>query len=117
MRASEILRKLADVIDGQTVEPGAAEQTQVDTGDMAAVDGPPTMVAPLQQKIELLKKIAGIDNMYSNEEPESEEVCNACGEVQCGCGTEEPDELEVMRNNAGIKIAAFELGDDEPYEG
>lgn len=61
MRAAEFLRKLADALavienDG---EPEASAQ-------------PDVMVPPLQQKIEILKKSQGIDNIYDDGESSSE---------------------------------------------
>jgi hypothetical protein len=104
MRASEILRKLADVIDSQ--ESGQEQSTEITnrpeqaevTADNTDNTETTTMVAPLQQKIELLKKVAGVDSIYDDE----------CGQ---------PDELDIMKQNAGIKVATMELGDDEPFEG
>jgi hypothetical protein len=126
MRASEIIRKIADVLDAQeasqsnsveiTNRPDQAEVPTgqpTDTNGMEAQAGVNTksMVAPLQQKLDLLKKMAGEDD-----------VCPSCGCSPCGCepdGTpQDPtDELAIMKQNAGIKIAAVEASDDEPFEG
>ena len=77
MRASEILRKLADVIDsaesgvGDHEQPNRAELEPVKVDHKDATD-PNTMVPPLQQKLELLKKASGVDNMFDKEEPHDE---------------------------------------------
>jgi hypothetical protein len=76
MRASEILRKLADVIDsaeGGEVEP----QTPAQHPNVRVALAPPqepaaeqpqvavtTFVPPLQAKIELLKKAVDVDSIY-----------------------------------------------------
>jgi hypothetical protein len=55
MKAAEFLRKLADalaVIEDDDVSDAQPEQD--------------VMVPPLQQKIEILKKSQGIDNIYNN---------------------------------------------------
>lgn len=105
MKAAEILRKLADMIDQHSTEPdrpknsmsqAELEPVEVDNTDQTDTT---TFVAPLQQKLELLKKSVGVDNIYDDEE---------------GC-----DELEVIKNNAGIPSAAVqEMADDDgPVEG
>lgn len=115
MRASEILRKLADVIDAkETGDAGTItnrpDQSNVETPtDTQGIESNAqvnvkTMVPPLQQKLDLLKSIAG------------EEACDACGCTPCECETA-PDELDIMKQNAGIKIvAASELADDTDIE-
>lgn len=57
----------------------------------------PAMVSPLQQKLELLKKTAGVDNYFDKE-------------------TQDPakDELDILRHNAGIQPSAvIQLSTDE----
>ena len=56
MRAAEFLRKLADAL-AVIVNDGESE-TQAEPG---------VMVPPLQQKIEILKKSQGIDNIYDGD--------------------------------------------------
>jgi hypothetical protein len=59
----------------------------------------PTMVPPLQAKLEILKKSVGLDNHYDNE----------CGE---------PDEVEQLKKHAGINIVAQqEAGEDNDFLG
>jgi hypothetical protein len=116
MRASEILRKLADVIDSQESDSQASteitnrpDQSDVETPtdtkgiEQQAEVNVATMVPPLQQKLDLMKRLAG------------EETCDTCGATPCAC---EPDELSIMKQNAGIRPAVIAIADeDEPFEG
>ena len=63
MRAAEFLRKLADAL--------AVIETD---GEPEVSAEPDVMVPPLQQKIEILKKSQGIDNVYDNGEAGSSDV-------------------------------------------
>ena len=72
MEISEILRKLADLTD--TIESGDQENLPDD------ID---VMVPPLQQQIELQKKSVGVNNVYDEQDQET-------------------DELEVIKINAGV---------------
>ena len=60
MRAVEFLRKLADAL-----------AVLEDDEESEITAEPETMVPPLQQKIEILKKSQGIDNIYDNGESSS----------------------------------------------
>ena len=100
MRASEILRGLADLIDKASVT--STDQT---TSKFTPIQEPttsgetPTMVPPLQAKLEILKKSVGLDNHYDKE----------CGE---------PDEVDQLKRHAGINIVAInDAASDEPFEG
>jgi hypothetical protein len=114
MKASEILRKLADVIDNQATAAvnggehnrGTMEPVEVDNTDHT--EGY-TFVAPLQQKLELLKKATGVDSIY-------DEPCEACGQTPCGC--EDADsEMDIMKRNAGIGPVVLQIAsDDEPLD-
>lgn len=55
MRAAEFLRKLADAL--AVIEDDGQPETSAEPG---------VMVPPLQQKIEILKKSQGIDNVYDD---------------------------------------------------
>lgn len=101
MKTAEILRKLADVIDQQSgaesrpnnsmphaeLEPVAVDNT--DNTETA------TMIAPLQQKLELLKK--SVEN----------QTCSTCGTSPCGCDGEE-DELSFIKRAAGVPVAVID---------
>ena len=85
MKTAEILRKLADLVD--TVENNTAPESNT-TDELG------TMVPPLQQKIELLKKSQGIDNIYD----------------------QQADELDQVKKNAGLAVVTT-AEEDEPFEG
>jgi len=110
MKAAEILRKLADMIDqhgneGQDDRP----ENSVAHAELAPVEVDNTdntettvMVAPLQAKIELLKKATGVDSHYDEETP---------------CDSAEDAELALMKQRAGIpQVVVQELSDDEPLD-
>jgi hypothetical protein len=131
MRASEILRKLADIIDSkdtggsgtEIVRPVGGEVTAPQPTDTAGIEGgaqvnTKAMVGPLQQKLELLKKSAGIDSAFATGELETDadaESCGTCGAKPCGC--EAPDELAIMKQNAGIPVAIQIDAEDNDIEG
>ena len=115
MRASEILRGLADIVAKAETEgsaeasPNQAVLTPVSVDHEDHTDAT-TMIPPLQQKQEMLKKMAGVENVYNHEGP-----CEACGQVPCGC---EHDELDAIKKNAGIQPAAVLIASvTEPFEG
>ena len=118
MRASEILRKLADVIDSQESDSQASteitnrpDQSDVETPtdtkgiEQQAEVNVATMVPPLQQKLDLMKRLAG------------EETCDTCGQAPCGCENAEQDELAIMKQNAGIPVVVAIADEDEPFGG
>lgn len=116
MRASEILRKLADTLDSE--EAGNRAPTEItnrpaqnavevptDTAgieDQAQVNVD-SMVSPLQQKLELLKKSVGVENSFDDE---------------C-CDAEGTDELDIVKKNAGLPniVAIQASADDNDIEG
>jgi hypothetical protein len=121
MNTSEILRKLADMIDGQqsdSLSQTGAVPAQVmpkDTYDNPEPEGiehdsdlaqaPELFLPPLQMKLELLKKATGVDNVYDDESEEEAEQ-------------HAYNELDAIKRNAGINVVALDaLGDDEPLEG
>ena len=76
MRAAEFLKSLIDQAQqtqsGVTINIGTIN---IDTPKQATEpesDETDTMVPPLQQKIELLKKNAGLDNVYDQQADEDE---------------------------------------------
>jgi hypothetical protein len=122
MNVAEILRKLADVVDGSE-SAGIAQQVPhqdqsaelhpvtPNNGEDKAVINTKSMVAPLQQKLDIMKRLAG-----------EESACPSCGCSPCGCEPEgmaqQPDELDVIRQNAGIPTFTIVAADeDEPFEG
>ena len=120
MKAAEILRKLADIVDGQESVQSGEEignrpqivDVEVDAPtDTASIEGDAqvnvkSMVPPLQQKLELMKRMAG------------EESCDTCHCSPCECDDDTEDEMTIMRRNAGIAPAVIAIADeDEPFEG
>ena len=96
MKPSEILRSLADMLD-------AKAQAQ-DQQPVLAKQPDDLFVAPLQLKLELLKKATDVENIYADEEEEQQEANSY-------------DELEIIKRNAGINPVVLDaLGDDEPLD-
>lgn len=102
MPVSDILRKLADIVDqteqsvAPTQEPAGDEEaeievTQLEPVDVSDEDGSEcaSMVSPQQQELELLKKSQGMENHVEDFAEED-------------CSEEEEDELEAMKRMAGI---------------
>jgi hypothetical protein len=114
MKAAEIIRKLADMIDTHSDGEESRPSNSVPHAELEPVavdntDGtdPKAMVPPLQAKLELLKKATGVESHYD------EQGCD-CGSDPCEC---EPDELEVIKRHAGVPVAAVqEMSDDEPLD-
>ena len=105
MKAAEILRKLADLIDSQGDEPQAVPAVALAPVEVDNTDNTETttMVPPLQAKIELLKKATGVENHYDKETP---------------CDSAEDAELALIKQRAGVPVVAVqEMADDEPFEG
>lgn len=112
MQISELLRTLADKLDGiaggEVAQADSENQTanflqqtkatQNDNQNKAsdASEELGDFIPPLQQKIELMKKAVDVPNYYDEEG--------------------NPDELVVIKKNAGINPAAL-FGGDEPFEG
>jgi hypothetical protein len=84
MKIAELFKHMIDLLD-QEEQAQSQETTSDDLG---------VMVPPLQQKIEILKKSQGIDNVYD----------------------QEADELDVIKRNAGIAVITA-AEEDEPFEG
>ena len=117
MNISELLRTLADKLDSmattapaggvdmevaQNLKAARAPETQELDGEEMPLS---TMVPPLQQKMELLKRSVGIDNVFD-------------GSPIDKAGDDE-DELEAIKRNAGIlpnPAAIMALSDDEPLD-
>ena len=82
MKASEILRKVADLIDMQEQPVPVQQPIVINVGGALAAQEPEqqdteeletdVMVPPLQQKLELLKRNAGLENVYDQTADEDE---------------------------------------------
>jgi hypothetical protein len=110
MKTSEILRKLADMIDArQSIQqPGEMDVEIADCdSDELAQKPEDVFIPPLQLKLELLKKATGVENVYDDSEAEEseEELPHSY------------DELDHIKRNAGINTVVLDaLGDDEPLD-
>jgi hypothetical protein len=96
MKASEILRSLADKLDAmeQPGEMTANHLTPVEVDNVDHTEPGEKMIPPLQQKIELLKKATGVESEFDAD-----------------------DELAQLKKNAGVPIAAVHIAsDDEPLD-
>jgi hypothetical protein len=111
MKASEILRNLSDIVaKAEMGRQSHASPNQAKLTPMSADHEDHTdttvMIAPLQQKHELLKKAAGVDSYYDNEHAS----CEHCGCDPCEC---EPDELDIIKQNAGLPVIIQDIGGEE----
>ena len=140
MKIADILRRLADNIDGhsQGGQPdpalqNPAELQAVPTGqnivvvDTDADDKPSPngttasgndrepeelFLPPLQQKQELLKKAVGVENVYDDGRPGDASDENAEAPTP-----EEEDLLDRIKRMAGVPVAAIqELSNDEVFD-
>jgi hypothetical protein len=125
MNISEILRKIADAVEGQA-DPGSpdpkiqnpaelidvdvvlADTTDSDKTPSGNDENPDIFLPPLQQKQELLKKAVGVENVYDDGTPEEKE------EQDNDMSSERQDIVDRIKQLSGIPIAAIqELSNDE----
>jgi hypothetical protein len=108
MKAAEILRKLADMIDTHSDDSrpeNSVPHAELEPVEVVNTDNTEatTFIAPLQAKLELLKKATGVDNAYDEATP---------------CDSAEDAELALIKQRAGVPVVAVaEMADDEPFEG
>lgn len=133
MRASEILRRMADLIDAKETGGQGTEILNRPNGNNVGVEQPSdtkdiecraqvntkAMVAPLQQKLELLKKAAGIEGAFASGELSTdanndEDDSLPCDTAPHGCVS---DELSIIKQNAGIPVAIQIDAEDNDIEG
>ena len=98
MKMADLLRQLADKLDGiegpNSAAPQQTQQTQQTTD--GGSEQQPVFMAPNQQKLELLKKGVGVESEFDDE------------------GS---SELDAIKKNAGINPAVIHAAsDDEPLE-
>ena len=96
MKLSDIMRDIADLLDQQVDDQqGGATNSHLEPvqAPEPELDDEPVMVPALQQKHELLKKVAGVPSAYDDED------------------TKETGELDRMRKMAGIVVAGDEIDD------
>ena len=117
MRASEILRKLADVIDQKSQPAPQPDQAQP-AGDTDLIPVPTdTFLPPLQGKFELLKKAVGVDNLYDENVGKVAQDPEASNHKVTPMSPEESEALARMKRAAGVNaLITTELSDDEPLE-
>ena len=95
MKMADLLRQLADKLDGIDGPNSAAPQQTQQTTDGGS-EQQPVFMAPNQQKLELLKKGVGVESEFDDE------------------GS---NELDAIKKNAGISPAVVHIAsDDEPLE-
>jgi hypothetical protein len=96
MKLSDIMRDIADLLDQQgDDQQGGATNTHLKPvqAPEPELDDEPVMVPALQQKHELLKKVAGVSSAYDDQEAGSDQ---------------QPDDLDRMKKMAGIVMAGDE---------
>lgn len=111
MKASEILRNFADIIDRANSD-SHPEGTLIRIGmpgmsgaSDSELDPDPKMIPPLQQNLELLKKSVGVDSEYDEYDDDESCGCETEIEPECGCDEVEPeDELMTIRRIAGLPM-------------
>jgi hypothetical protein len=115
MKVNDILKQLADFVNNHRSgeQPERAVQTNAE-GQELAREPDDLFVPPLQQKIELLKKAVGVENIY-DEDQQAREAEEAEAKKSTA---EEEDELDRMKRAAGIPAAAVvqELSNDEVFD-
>ncbi len=114
MRASEILRQMADMIDAKS-QPAQHDHAHSDS-DLIPV---PTDVflPPLQGKYELLKKAVGVDNAFDENAGNVSDDPEASNHKVTPMEPDEQDALTRMKKAAGINaLIVHDLSDDEPLD-
>jgi hypothetical protein len=98
MKVSEILRRLADIADDLDREPTTDPARKL------------SMISPLQQKHELLKRATEVDNAYEPDHMLSNQALDANSDID--------QELCRMRQAAGITGAVMHelMGDNTDAE-
>jgi len=114
MRAAEILRQMADMIDAKS-QPEQTDDHQSHTAGLTPV---PTdiFLPPLQGKYELLKKAVGVENEF-DENAHEQDQGDAGNYRVTPMEPEETDALERMKKAAGVNaLITHELSNDEPLD-
>lgn len=105
MKPSEILRKLADILDAKEqsitiVEPDVAAAEQLPSVEL---EKNPVMIPPLQQDIELKKAALGKNSDVIDELVNDDDADFAPED------TNQDDELSVIRKNAGLTTNVLDI--------
>lgn len=111
---SEILRKLADVMDQQPQVSEPVATDHVDTNSELTPVPTDVMLPPLQGKYELLKRAVGVQNKFDEGNADPEDSNYKITPMEA----DEQSALDRMKKNAGVSaFITHELADDEPLEG
>jgi hypothetical protein len=115
MRASEILRQMADMIDAKS-QPAQPAQHEHTDSDLIPVPNN-VFLPPLQGKYELLKKAVGVDNTFDENVGNVSDDPEASNHKVTPMSSEETDALARMKKAAGVNaLITHELSDDEPLD-
>jgi hypothetical protein len=116
MRAAEILRQMADMIDQKSQPKPQAPQQHAGNPDLIPVPDD-VFLPPLQGKYELLKKAVGVDNTFDENVGNVSDDPEASNHKVTPMSPEETDALERMKKAAGVNALIInDLSDDEPLE-
>ena len=111
MNLTDFLTQLRTLID--TAEKDEAAPVVTQEFEKTPPESTEVMVPPLQQKIELLKKIAGVDSVYgedAKEKSEADKFSDIFGiEISEEPEETEDEELSTIKKNAGLSVS---LADD-----
>ena len=118
MRASEILRQMADMIDAKSQATPQTQGQEQSAGSPDLIPVPTdTFLPPLQGKFELLKKAVGVDNLYDENVGKVSQDPEASNHKVTPMSPDETDALERMKKAAGLNALIInDLSDDEPLE-
>lgn len=81
MKMSDVLHSIADMLDqkgSENASPNKAELTPVHVNQADDTESV-TMIPPLQQKLEILKKTAGMDNAMDGSSDELDDIKKLTG--------------------------------------
>lgn len=100
MRIGDIVHKIAEIID-------AVEQPEKSNVTASGNDKEPEdlFVPPLQQKMELLKKAVGVENIYDDGRPGDQDNENANAPTP-----EEEEALANLMQRAGVRTQHHNIG-------
>jgi hypothetical protein len=116
MRASEILRQMADMIDAKSQAVPHDQEQSSGSPDLIPVPDD-VFLPPLQGKYELLKKAVGVDNTFDEHVGNVSDDPEASNHKVTPMSSEETDALERMKKAAGVNALIInDLSDDEPLE-
>ena len=121
----DLMRKLADFIAIQQSDQEHSHEPTIDDSEESVMrdeDGTPLvkqpddkMVPPLQLKLELLKRAVDVENIYSEDNVDSDP--EASNYKTTPMSEQEQAALESMKKAAGVNaLIRNEMSDDEPLD-